>query len=94
LIDLSFPPDYTNLGSPIQDGFFVINWLRHTPALDKIPLIIISGTEPASYQERIADLGVKACCTKPLNNEGSARRHPASPRRKNDGRLKARSSNG
>jgi CheY-like chemotaxis protein len=69
LVDLSFPVDAINIGGPVQDGFFFIAWLRRTPEIENIPVMIISGTEPAKYQERIADFGIKACLHKPLNKE-------------------------
>ena len=69
LVDLSFPTDTMNIGGPLQDGFFVIDWIRRTPEIEHIPVVIISGTEPAKYQERIADLGIKACLHKPLDKE-------------------------
>jgi CheY-like chemotaxis protein len=73
LVDLSFPMDAGNIGGPVQDGFFVIDWIRRTPAVETVPVIIISGTEPAKYQERIAGLGVVACLQKPLNKEALLR---------------------
>lgn len=69
VVDLSFPVDTINIGGPTQDGFFVIDWLRRTPAFENIPIVIISGTEPAKYQERADSLGIKACLQKPLNKE-------------------------
>ena len=69
LVDLSFPADATNIGGPLQDGFFVMDWIRRTPEVENIPVAIISGTEPAKYQERVAAFGIKACLHKPLNKE-------------------------
>jgi CheY-like chemotaxis protein len=69
LIDLSFPPDDTNIGSPLHDGFFVIEWLRRTAEAEKIPIVIISGTDPAKYRDRAAAARVVACLQKPLKKE-------------------------
>ena len=69
LVDLSFPQDAGNIGGPVQDGFFLIDWIRRTPAVENVPLIIISGTEPAEYQERANAVGIKACLHKPLVKE-------------------------
>lgn len=68
-VDLSFPPDATNIGGPMDDGFFFIAWIRRMPGVENTPILIISGTEPAKYQERIAGLGIKACLQKPLKKE-------------------------
>ena len=69
LVDLSFPLDATNIGGPMADGFFFIAWVRRTPEIETIPIMIISGTEPVKYKERIADLGIKACLHKPVKKE-------------------------
>lgn len=69
LIDLSFPPDDTNIGSPLHDGFFVIEWLRRTAEAEKIPIVIISGTDPAKYKDRAVASRVVACLHKPLKKE-------------------------
>ena len=69
LVDLSFPLDAGNINGPLQDGFFVIDWIRRTPEVKKSPVIIISSTEPAQYQERAAAAGVRACFQKPLDKE-------------------------
>ena len=69
LLDISFPLDYANVGGPAQDGFFVVEWLRHTPEAEKIPIIIISGTDPAKYKDQIPAKGIVACFQKPLNHD-------------------------
>jgi CheY-like chemotaxis protein len=69
LVDLSFPLDAGNIGGPLQDGFFVIDWIQRTAEVKKIPVIIISSTEPSQYQERAAAAGVRACFQKPLDKE-------------------------
>ena len=69
LVDLSFPLDTGNINGPLQDGFFIIDWIHRTPEVKKSPIIIISSTEPAQYQERAAAAGVRACFQKPLNKE-------------------------
>jgi CheY-like chemotaxis protein len=69
LLDLSFPLDAGNFGGAAQDGFFIVEWLRRTPESAKIPIIIVSATEPAKYQNQVADKGVIACFHKPLNHE-------------------------
>ena len=69
LVDLSFPLDTGNINGPLQDGFFIIDWIHRTPEVKKSPVIIISSTAPAEYQERAAAAGVRACFQKPLDKE-------------------------
>jgi CheY-like chemotaxis protein len=69
LLDLSFPLDASDIGSVPQDGFFFLDWISRTPAVSKPPIIIISSTEPAKYNQRAATAGVSACMQKPLNKE-------------------------
>jgi len=69
LLDLSFPLDAGNISGPLQDGFFVIDWIYRTPEVRKSPVIIISATAPAEYRERADAAGVRACFQKPLDKE-------------------------
>jgi CheY-like chemotaxis protein len=69
LLDLSFPLDSADVGGPMQDGFFVVEWLRRTPEAGKIPIIIISATDPAKYKNQISARGIAACFCKPLNHD-------------------------
>lgn len=69
LVDLSFPLDAGNINGPLQDGFFIIDWIYRTPGVRKSPVIIISSTAPAEYQERAAAAEVRACFQKPLDKE-------------------------
>ena len=69
LMDIAFAPDPSNIGGPVQDGFFLIEWVRGTPEVETTPIVIISATDPAAYQERVADLGVMMCLKKPVQKE-------------------------
>jgi CheY-like chemotaxis protein len=69
LLDISFPLDFANVGGPAQDGFFVVEWLRRTPEANKIPIIIISSTDPVKYKDQASTKGIVACFRKPLNHE-------------------------
>jgi CheY-like chemotaxis protein len=69
LLDISFPLDPANVGGPSQDGLFVMQWLQRTPEAGKIPVIIISGTDPLKYKDQISPQGIVAWFRKPLNHE-------------------------
>jgi len=69
LLDISFPVDPANVGGPSQDGTFVIQWLQRTPETAKIPIIIITGTDPVKYKDQISSQGIIACFRKPLNHD-------------------------
>ena len=69
LLDLSFPLDAGSINGPLQDGFFVIDWIYRTAEVKKSPVIIISSTAPDEYRERADTAGVRACFQKPLDKE-------------------------
>lgn len=69
LLDISFPLDSANVGGPSQDGLFVIQWLQRTPETKIIPIIIISGTDPAKYKDLLSSAGITGCFSKPLNHD-------------------------
>lgn len=67
LLDLAFPPDAANVGGPLQDGFFIIQWLRRTPETENIPIIMISATDPEKFKDRAQSAGVFASFHKPID---------------------------
>ncbi len=69
ILDLSFPLDASNINGPIQDGFYLIDWIHQTVDVRKSPVVIISSTDPSVYKERAAAAGVRACFHKPLDKE-------------------------
>jgi CheY-like chemotaxis protein len=69
LLDLSFPPDASNVGGPLQDGFFIIQWLRRAPETEKIPIIMISATDPEKFKDRALSAGVVASFRKPIDTD-------------------------
>lgn len=69
LLDLTFPFDAADVGGPLQDGFFVIEWLRRAPEAEKIPIIIISATDPGKYKDQIPARRIVGCFQKPLDHD-------------------------
>src|SRR3974390_3154345 len=52
LLDLSFPPDVAHGGGVAWDGFLIMNWLQRMDEAKNIPIIIITGGDPAKLKER------------------------------------------
>ncbi len=67
LLDLDFPPDAGNIGGNLRDGFLIIDWARRMCDAEKIPVIIISSTDPARYKERAEAAGIMTFFHKPVD---------------------------
>jgi len=67
LLDLLFPPDAANVGGALQDGFFIIEWLRRMGEAGDIPIIIISGDKSAKDKKTALATGVVGFFTKPID---------------------------
>src|ERR1700690_304027 len=68
LLDLLFPVDAANVGGALQDGFFIIQWLRRMGEAADIPIIIISGDNSTKDKQRAMDAGAVAFFTKPIDH--------------------------
>ena len=69
LLDLDFPPDSANIGGPLRDGFLIIDWARRMCDAEKIPVIIISSTDPEKYKDRAKAAGIMTFFMKPVDKE-------------------------
>ena len=69
LLDLDFPPDAANIGGNMRDGFLIIDWARRMCDAEKIPVIIVSSTDPATYKERAEAAGILTFFHKPVDNQ-------------------------
>jgi len=67
LLDLLFPPDAVNVGGALQDGFFIIEWLRRMGGAADIPIIIISGDKSAKDKKNALATGAVAFFPKPID---------------------------
>src|SRR5690349_7763955 len=47
LLDISFPPDVGHGGGVPWDGFLIIEWLHRIDEASTVPIIVISGGDPA-----------------------------------------------
>src|SRR6266446_5812961 len=52
LLDISFPPDVAHGGGVGWDGFLIMDWLRRIDGAAHIPIIIITGGDPAKLRDR------------------------------------------
>ena len=68
LLDISFPPDVAHGGGVAWDGFLIMDWLRRIDGAAHIPIIIITGGDPAKLKERSLAAGAIAFFHKPFDN--------------------------
>ena len=66
LLDISFPPD---VGSVDWDGFKIMAWLQRMDEAKNIPVIIITGGDPAKYKDRSLATGAVAFFHKPIEHD-------------------------
>jgi CheY-like chemotaxis protein len=69
LLDLSFPPDVGHGGGVPWDGFLIMDWLRRLDEAKDIPIIVITGGDPAQYKDRALAAGAVSFFHKPINND-------------------------
>jgi CheY-like chemotaxis protein len=67
LLDIQFPPDAMNIGGALQDGFFIMQWLRRMGEGKNIPIIIISGDTSKKARKQALDAGSVAFFPKPID---------------------------
>lgn len=69
LLDVNFPPDVPHGGGVAWDGFLIMDWLRRLEEAKRIPVIIITGSDPASYKDRALAAGAVNFLPKPVKPE-------------------------
>ena len=69
LLDLSFPPDVAHGGGVPWDGFLIMNWLRRLEEAKNIPIIVITGGDPAKCKDRALAAGAASFFHKPIDND-------------------------
>ena len=69
LLDISFPPDVAHGGGVAWDGFLIMNWLRRLEEAKHIPIIVITGGDPATYKDRALAAGAVSFFHKPIDND-------------------------
>ena len=69
LLDLSFPPDVAHGGGVAWDGFLIMNWLRRLEEAKNIPVVVITGGDPAKCKDQALAAGAVSFFHKPINND-------------------------
>ncbi len=69
LLDISFPPDVAYGGGVPWDGFLIMNWLSRMEEAQRMPIIIVSGSEAAKFKDRALKAGAVAYLQKPVEPE-------------------------
>ncbi len=57
-----------DLGLPGDDGFVALERFQENPNLSGMPVIVVSGRDPAANKDRSLKAGAKAFIRKPWNN--------------------------
>ena len=66
LLDVFFPPDVSQSGNT-WDAFLIIDWLRRIGVGEGLPIIVISGDESGTIEDRCRAAGAVAFFPKPLD---------------------------
>ena len=65
ILDINFPADFNSA----WDGFRIMEWLKRTDDAGKIPVFVISGSDPSKYETRAREFGAVAFFRKPVKHE-------------------------
>src|SRR5439155_21189754 len=66
LLDISFPPDVAHGGGVPWDGFLIFSWVRRLEEGKDVPILFITGSDPARYKSRALAAGAVSIFQKPL----------------------------
>jgi CheY-like chemotaxis protein len=69
LLDIMFPPDVAHGGGVPWDGFRILDWLRRLEGTKNVPVIFITGTDPAQYQQLALNAGAVKFFRKPIDGD-------------------------
>ena len=67
LLDIDFPPDVEHGGGVAWDGFLIMDWLRRMDEGKDVPVVMITGGEPAQYMDKALAAGVVCLLHKPIH---------------------------
>ena len=63
ILDINFPPS----GAMQWSGFSIMQWVRRFPELAKIPVILITGSDPSPFKDKCLAAGAVAFFQKPVD---------------------------
>jgi CheY-like chemotaxis protein len=69
LLDISFPPDVAHGGGVGWDGFLIMDWLHRIDEAARIPVIVITASDPAQYKKKALSAGAVAFFQKPVDHD-------------------------
>jgi two-component system chemotaxis response regulator CheY len=69
LLDINFPPDVAHGGGIPWDGFLLMQWMRGIERVGKVPIILITDSDPGNYRERALACGAAGLFHKSLEPE-------------------------
>jgi CheY-like chemotaxis protein len=69
ILDIAFPPDVAHGGGVPWDGFLILNWLRRLEEVKHVPVVFISGGDPAKYKPRAIAAGAVSFFQKPFSGD-------------------------
>ncbi len=61
--------DFSHGGGIAWDGILIMQWIGRIEETKSIPVIIITGQDPAKFRDKVLKLGAMAFFTKPVNKE-------------------------
>jgi len=67
ILDLNLPT--ADPFSQQWDGFVVMDWLKRMAGEKKIPVIVLTSSDPAQVQQRVIEAGAAAFFQKPVDEE-------------------------
>ena len=59
-----------DINMPLGTGFEVLNWIRQQPALDGVPVVVLSQSDQGKDANRAIQLGARSYLVKPSSFEG------------------------
>lgn len=57
LLDINYPPDIAHGGGIPWDGFLLLRWMRGIVNVGKVPVILITDSDPGNYRDRALACG-------------------------------------
>ena len=69
LLDVSFPPDVAHGGGVSWDAFTIMAWMKRLEETAKIPVIIITSSDPAKIKDKAMAAGAVAFFQKPIDHD-------------------------